>query len=359
MRNIGVIGCGDISGIYMKNLTKSFSNTRLVACASRTFANAAKTAEAYGIAACTVEELLQNPEIEIVVNLTTPGAHYSINDAILSSGKHLYTEKPFALTREEGRNLLARAKEKNLLIGSAPDTVLGAGIQTCRKLIDEGLIGEPVAAVAFMMNHGPEGWHPNPEFYYQVGGGPMFDMGPYYLTALVNLMGPVRKVSAFTRITFPQRTITSKAKYGKVIDVEVPTHVAGLLEFHNGAVGTLITSFDVWGTQVPRIEIYGTEGTLSVPDPNTFGGPVRMKLKNQSDFSEVPLGHPYQENSRGLGVAEMAHALDSSRKNRLNGELAYHVLDIMHGFHDAADTGNHILLDSSCEKPEPMPVTPL
>lgn len=357
MRNIGVIGCGDISGIYLTNLTRRFRNTRVIACASRTPERTIKIAEAYGIMACTVEELLQNPEIEIVLNLTTPDAHYAISDAILSAGKHLYTEKPLAITRDEGKKLLAKAKEKNLLIGSAPDTILGAGLQTCRKLIDEGLIGEPVSAVAFMMNHGPEDWHPNPEFYYQIGGGPMFDMGPYYLSALVHLIGPVKKVSAFTRITFPQRTITSEVKYGKVIEVEVPTHVAGLLEFHNGAVGTLITSFDVWAAQVPRIEIYGTEGTLSVPDPNTFGGPVRVRLKNQSDFSDIPLSHPYEENSRGLGVADMVQALDANRTNRVSGQLAYHVLDIMHGFHDAAGSGRHVFLESFCERPAPMSAT--
>lgn len=357
MRNIGVIGCGDISGIYLTNLTKRFHNTRVIACAGRTPERTVRTAETYGITACSVEDLLRNPEIEVVLNLTTPDAHYSISDAILSAGKHLYTEKPLAITREEGKKLLAKAKDKNLLIGSAPDTFLGAGLQTCRKLIDEGLIGEPVSAVAFMMNHGPESWHPNPEFYYQIGGGPMFDMGPYYLTALVHLIGPVKKVSAFTRITFPQRTITSEMKYGKVIDVEVPTHVAGLLEFHNGAVGTLITSFDVWAAQVPRIEIYGTEGTLSVPDPNTFGGPVRVRFKNQSDFRDIPLSHPYAENSRGLGVADMVQALDDNRINRANGLLSYHVLDIMHSFHDSADSGRHVFVDSFCERPEPMPVT--
>jgi predicted dehydrogenase len=358
-KKIGIIGCGDISGIYLSNLIKVFRNTEVVACASRTWENTAAKAGKFGIRAFSVDELLQSPEIDIVLNLTTPNVHFAVSDAILSAGKHLYTEKPLAITREEGKLLLRKAREKNLMIGSAPDTVLGSGIQTCRKLIDDGWIGEPIAVTAFMMNHGTESWHPNPEFYYQIGGGPMFDMGPYYLTTLVNLVGPVRKVSAFTSITFPQREITSEKKYGKMIDVEVPTHVAGLLEFHNGAVGTLITSFDVWATQVPRIEIYGTEGTLAVPDPNTFGGPVRLKRKNHSDFSDIPLSHPYAENSRGLGVADMVSALEANGINRLNGELAYHVLDIMHGFHDSANTGRHICLESTCEKPAPMPGTTL
>jgi len=358
-RKIGVIGCGDISGIYLSNLIRVFRNTEVVACAGRTYEHSAEKAAEFGLKALTIGELLQNPEIELVVNLTVPKAHYTVSDAILSAGKHLYTEKPLATTREEGKTLLKKAKEKGLMIGAAPDTVLGAGIQTCRKLIDDGWIGKPIAATAFMMSHGTESWHPNPEFYYQVGGGPMFDMGPYYLTALVNLIGPVKKVSAFTGTAFPQRMITTEKKYGKIIDVEVPTHVAGLLEFQNGAVGTLVTSFDIWATQLPRIEIYGTEGTLSVPDPNTFGGPVRLRCKSHLDFSEIPLSHPYAENSRGLGVAEMVDALDNSQINRLNGDLSYHVLDIMHAFHDSANTGRHICVESTCQQPEPMPGTTL
>ncbi|MBP7176095.1 MAG: Gfo/Idh/MocA family oxidoreductase [Thermoclostridium sp.] len=353
-KKIGIIGCGDISGIYLSNLTKVFRNTEVVACASRTYENAAAKAQEFGIMACSTDELLQNPGIDIVLNLTTANVHYSVSDAILSAGKHLYTEKPLAVTREEGKALLRKAREKKLMIGSAPDTVLGSGIQTCRKLIDDGWIGKPIAATAFMMSHGPESWHPNPEFFYQIGGGPMFDMGPYYLTALVNLIGPVKKVSAFTAMAFPQRMITTEVKYGKIIDVEVPTHVAGLLEFESGAVVTLVTSFDVWVTQVPRIEIYGTEGTLSVPDPNTFGGPVFLRRENHSAFNDIPLSHPYHENSRGVGVADMANALESNTINRVNGELAYHVLDIMNAFHDSANSGSHISLESTCRKPEPM-----
>lgn len=354
-RKIGIIGCGNISGIYFKNLINTFQNTEVVACADLVAERAEAKAEEFDVSACSVEELLQNPEIEIVVNLTTPQAHYEVCNDVLSAGKHVYVEKPLCLTREDGKKLLQKAKEKNLLIGSAPDTFLGAGIQTCRKLIDDGWIGEPVAATAFMTCHGHESWHPDPEFYYQVGGGPMFDMGPYYLTALVNLIGPVEKVSGFTNITFPTRTITSEKKYGKIVDVEVPTHIAGLLEFKNGAIGTIITSFDVWGAQLPRIEIYGSEGTISVPDPNTFGGPVHIMRKNHKEFSPIPLSHPYAENSRGLGVSDMVRALNTGKKNRANAELSYHVLDIMHGFHDSANTGRHILLESTCDKPEAMP----
>jgi predicted dehydrogenase len=353
-KGIGIIGCGAISNIYLTNLTKVFRNTTVVACADILPERSEEKAAKYGVKACSVDELLKNPDIEIVVNLTIPKAHYEVCDAALSHGKHVYVEKPLCLTREEGKKLIRKAEEKNLLIGSAPDTFLGAGIQTCRKLIDDGWIGEPVAATAFMLCHGHESWHPDPEFYYMQGGGPMFDMGPYYLTALINLIGPVKKVTGLTNITFPQRTITSEKKYGKVIDVEVPTHVAGLMEFSNGAIGTIITSFDVWASQLPRIEIYGSEGTLIVPDPNKFGGPVHIKRKDHKEFHQIPLTHPYEENSRGLGVADMVRALESNQPHRANGELAYHVLDIMHAFHDSANTGRHVNIESTCSKPEAM-----
>jgi Predicted dehydrogenases and related proteins len=223
-------------------------------------------------------------------------------------------------------------------------------------LIDDGAIGQPVAAVAFMVNHGPEHWHPDPDFYYQIGAGPMFDMGPYYLTALVNLIGPVRRVTGSARITTPERTITSAPKFGTTIRVNTPTHVAGLLDFASGAVGTIITSFDVWGSTLPRIEIYGTEGTLSVPDPNTFGGPVRLNRAGSREWEDVPLTHGYAENSRGIGLADMAAAIRSGRPHRANGALAYHVLDLMHAFHDASDQGRHIEVESTCERPAPLPV---
>ncbi|MFN2108494.1 MAG: Gfo/Idh/MocA family protein, partial [Anaerolineae bacterium] len=219
-----------------------------------------------------------------------------------------------------------------------------------------GWIGEPIGATAFMMCHGHESWHPAPEFYYKVGGGPMFDMGPYYLTALVNLMGPVEQVSGATRITFPTRTITSQPLHGTIVDVEVPTHVVGTLEFANGAIGTIITSFDVWAAELPRIEIYGTEGTLSVPDPNTFGGPVRVRRAGASEWSEIPLTHGYAENSRGIGVADMAYGLQSGRPHRASGDLAYHVLDVMHAIHDAANEGRRVTLESTCERPAPLPL---
>ena len=303
-----------------------------------------------------VEALLADPDIDIVLNLTTPNAHGSIALAALEAGKSVYNEKPLALSREEGQAMLKLADQKNLRVGCAPDTFLGGGIQTCRKLIDEGAIGQPVAATAFMMSRGHEHWHPNPSFYYKPGGGPMFDMGPYYLTALVNLLGPVTRVTGSTSMTRSERLITSEPQHGTLIQVEVPTHVAGLLDFESGAIGTIITSFDIQGANLPRIEIYGTEGSLSVPDPNTFGGPVQLLSTKNREWETKSLSHGYTENSRGIGLADMAYALVSGRAHRANGALAYHVLDIMHAFQDATEQSQHISIQSTVERPSPLPL---
>lgn len=353
---VGIIGCGNISGIYFANLTKKFAVTELVACADLDFERAKAKAEEFGVKAVTVDELLADPQIRIIVNLTIPKAHAQVCLAAIDAGKSVHVEKPFAVTREEGKKILERAKEKGVLVGAAPDTFMGSGIQTCRKLIDEGWIGTPLAVTAVMLCHGHESWHPDPEFYYEEGGGPMFDMGPYYLTALVNLLGPVRRVTASTCISLPQRTITSEKKNGKVIDVKVPTHIAGVMDFHSGVVGTIITSFDVWGHNMPGIEIYGSEGTIVVPDPNSFGGPVMLKRFNSQEWTQMPLAFPHEENSRGVGVADMAMALLTGRKNRANGDLGYHVLELMHGFHDASNSNTHYIVESTCERPATLPM---
>ncbi len=354
---VGLVGCGTISAIYLKNAQR-LAAFDIVACADLVPERVHARAAEYGVPkASGVAALLADPEIEIVLNLTIPNAHAEIALAALEAGKSVYNEKPLAISRADGRRMLEIARAKGLRVGCAPDTFLGGGIQTCRKVIDDGGIGQPVAAVAFMMNHGPEHWHPDPDFYYQTGGGPMFDMGPYYLTALATLIGPVRRVTGSARITAPERTIMSEPKHGTTIRVGVPTHIAGVMDFVSGAVGTIITSFDVWGSTLPRIEIYGTEGTLSVPDPNTFGGPVRLNRPREQGWEDVPLTHPNAENSRGIGLADMAAALRSGRPHRASGELAYHVLDLMHAFHDASDAGAHIDITSTCERPAPLPIS--
>jgi predicted dehydrogenase len=361
---VGVVGCGNICDVYFKNMINRFEALDVVACSDLDAERAATKAEEYGVRACTTDELLADPEIEIVVNLTPPVGHASVAQAAVEAGKSVYNEKPLTITRDDGRKLLDTAKANGVRVGGAPDTFLGAAPQACRKLIDDGVIGRPVAATAFMMCHGHETWHPSPEFFYKPGGGPMFDMGPYYLTALVNMLGPARRVTGSAQITFPERTITSEPKNGTVIEVEIPTHIAGIIDFlpstgsgqGTGAVCTIITSFDVWANNLPCIEVHGTEGSLSVPDPNQFDGEVRVKRFDDEDWLDVPLTHSYAEESRGVGVADMATALRSGRPHRASGELTYHVLDIMHAFGDASQSGRHIELESTCPRPAPMPV---
>ncbi len=351
---IGIVGCGTISSIYLKNC-KAFENLDVVACADLDLSRAQAQAEKFGIArACPVDELLADTAVRLVVNLTTPDAHGSVGLAAVSAGMSVYNEKPLAVTREAARAMIDAACANGVRVGGAPDTFLGAGLQTCRKLIDDGTIGQPVAATAFFGNHGPEHWHPNAGFYYQPGAGPMFDMGPYYLTALVALLGPVRRVTGSAHASFSERIITSQPLYGTRVPVNTPTHIAGVLDFANGAVGSVITSFDIWGHNLPHIEIYGTEGTLSAPDPNTFGGHVSVRV-GRGEWDAVPLVPGYAENSRGLGVADLAAALCSGRRHRANDQLAYHVLDIMHAIHDASRSGEHVDLTSVCERPDPLP----
>ena len=352
----GIIGCGNISGVYFE-AGRKFEIFDVVACADMV-ADRAKTkaAEFEGVEARTVDALLGDPSIEIVINLTIPGAHAEIGIAALEKGKSVYSEKPMAIRREDGRALLEMAGIKGRLVGGAPDTFMGAGIQTCRKLMDDGWIGEPVAATAFMLSPGHERWHPDPGFFYRPGGGPMLDMGPYYVTALVNLIGPVARLTGATRITHPERTITSQPLYGEKIKVEVPTHLAGILEFQCGAVGTIVTSFDVWHHELPRIEIYGTEGSISVPDPNSFGGPVKLRRAGAETWSDMPLSHGYEEQSRGVGVADMAYSMRSGRPHRASGELTFHVLDVMESIQESAESGRHITLESTCSRPAPLPL---
>ena len=352
---IGVIGCGNISGAYF-TAGLTFQNLEIAACADLDLSRARAKAEEFKIPkACTVKELLADRDIEIVVNLTIPKAHAEVALAALDAGKHVYGEKPLAVTRMDGQKILAKAKARRLRVGSAPDTFFGGGIQTCRKLIDDGWIGKPVAASAFMTCPGHESWHPSPEFYYDIGGGPMLDMGPYYLTALVNLLGPIARVSGSARTTHAKRMITSQPLNGKIMNVKALTHYSTVLDFAQGTICSMIMSFDIKVAQLPRIEIYGTEGTLSVPDPNTFGGPVSIGGKGK-DWVEVPLTHGYTDNNRSIGVADMALAIESGRAHRASGELAFHVLDAMEAAADASAKGKAITLASTCKRPAALPL---
>jgi predicted dehydrogenase len=351
---VGLIGCGYISEIYLRNAAR-FASYEIVACADAVPDRALEKAAEHGIPyVMTVGDLLAEPDIEVVLNLTTPDAHAAIAQSALDAGKGVYNEKPLTISLAEGARLVETAQQSGLRLGAAPDTFLGAGLQTCRQLLDEGVIGEPVAATAFMLNHGHEGWHPQPDFYYQLGGGPLFDMGPYYLTALVSLLGPIRRVTGSARASFSERTIRSQPRAGERIPVEVPTHLASVLDFASGPIGTLVTSFDVWADNTPQLEIYGSEGSLSVPDPNTFGGPVRLRLVGDDDWRDVPVTLPYADNSRGLGLADMAAALRSGEPHRASGDLAYHVLEVMHAVETASSEGRHIEIVSAPARPEPL-----
>jgi predicted dehydrogenase len=367
-QRIGIVGIGKISGVYLKNLTGMFGKRVAVnAVTDIVEERAAQAAAEYHVRHIkTVDEIIRDPDVDIILNITQPRFHHTVAMKAVSNGKHVYNEKPLCVTHEEAVELLRTAKVKNVRVGGAPDTFLGAGIQTCRKIIDEGWIGRPIAANAFMLCHGHEHWHPAPEFYYKQGGGPMFDMGPYYLTALVNLLGPVARVSGSAQKGQAERVIGSEPLKGTVITVDIPTHVTGVLDFVSGAAGLIVTSFDVWSSSMPTIEIYGTEGTLQVPDPNYFRGEVRIRRFQEECWSRIPLVLPIPDNPkdkddwqlfnnwRGIGITDMAEAIAEGRSHRASGELASHVLEIMHGIHDASASGKYYEMKSTCSRPKPM-----
>jgi len=343
---VGIIGCGNISDIYMTNLSKRFPRVKLLACADMLMDRAQAKAGQYGIEARTIDKLLASADIDIVVDLTIPLAHAEVNLKILEAGKHVYSEKPLAATRADGARIMAKAKEKKLLVGGAPDTFLGAGIQTCSRLIREGAIGKPLGGTANMLCPGHESWHPDPGFYYKPGGGPVLDMGPYYITALTELIGPVAAVSAYAGSNFAGRTIGSGPKQGQKIQVDVATHVNGLLRFESGAVINLSMSFDVQKSTLPNIEIWGTEGSMIVPDPNTFSGPVRVFRRGGDSWTEEAVPEEWSDNSRGLGVADMASTLLDGTAQRASGQRCFHVLDVMESLHDAAAQGRECAISS-------------
>lgn len=349
---IAMIGVGSISGIYLKNITELFSELKLVGVCDLIRERAEKAKEAWHVPKIydTMYDAFQDPEVDIVLNLTRPYEHYEVTKAALESGKAVYSEKPLGATLEEGMKLVELAEKNGLMLGGAPDTFLGAGIQTCRKLIDDGMIGKPLGAAAFMICHGHETWHPDPEFYYKFGGGPMMDMGPYYITALVNLLGGVKTITGVTTKGFEQRVITSEPKKGTVIDVDVPTTVHGILQFDSGAVGTIFTTFDVHYDTQARLEIYGTEGTLKVPDPNCFGGPIYLLRPEDGTFKEIPLMYDYKENSRGLGLADMAKAMKDGRTARADYKQTLHVLEILTSFERSSASGKALTLETHYER---------
>jgi predicted dehydrogenase len=357
---VGVVGCGMVSKPYFKNLTAS-PDVAVVACADQDNERARVRAQEFGVPrACSTDELLADPEVELVVNLTVPTAHAEISLAALAAGKHVYSEKPLATTREAASRILEAADTGGLIVACAPDTVLGAGVQTCLRLLEQGDLGEPLAGAGFMFSFGPENFHANPAFFYQPGGGPLLDVGPYYVTTLILLLGAVRRVTGMARILYPDRTANRGPSNGKTFSVSTPTWITAVIEFESGAQASLITSFGISGTGLPNMQVYCTKGILGVPDPNTFGGPVRFRPNDlEAVWREVPLLYNHTDGSndfRGLGAVEAALAFRDGRQPRLAGQLAYHALDVMLSILESAAGGRHVEVSSSCRLPPLMPV---
>ena len=353
---IGVVGAGQISHAYLGTLRR-LSNVEVMAVCDldETRARAAAGATP-GARPLDAAGLLTADDVDLVLNLTIPAAHADVALASIAAGKHVYGEKPVAVTTRQAREVLAAAARAGVRVGCAPDTVLGTGVQTARACLDAGQIGTPVAATAFMVTPGHERWHPNPEFYYQPGGGPLFDMGPYYLTALITLLGPVRRVTGMAAAPRATRIIGSGPRAGTEIEVAVATHVTGVLEHASGALSTLVMSFDVWAGQLPHIEVYGTGGSLSVPDPNAFSGPVRIFRGGTEGWADVAEAGGYRGADRGYGVSDLASALSTCTPHRASGEVAYHVLDVMEGLLAAAGSGQATDITSSCDRPAAAPL---
>ena len=359
MKKVGMVGAGNISGIYLKNFREVFKDVELVAVCDLIRERAEKAQELNNIPKLydTMEELFADPEIDIILNITRPYQHYAVSKAALLAGKHVYSEKPLGADLAEGEELVRLAAEKGLTIGGAPDTFMGAGIQTCRKLIDEGLIGTPIGGRFVMASHGVESWHTDPDFYYQRGGGPMLDMGPYYLTAMINLLGGIKEVYAYSNTAHATRLITAEPHVGEIIQVNTPTHYEAFVTLESGLRVSLLTSFDIYKSKQPKIEIYGTKGTLLVPDPNCFGGPIEFFDGEKQEWIELPLEFDYAENSRCLGLDDLAKALESGRRGRTTSRQTFHVLEAMCGIMKSAETGKPYTMTSRFEREAPMDPT--
>ena len=351
---VGIIGAGVIASQYLEQLT-TYPDVEVRAIGDLRPAAAAARAQEYGVPAHgPVETVLDDPDIEIVVNLTIPAAHFEVSSRILEAGKHIWSEKPLTTTREDASALLALARERELRLGAAPDTVLGAGVQGALRALSEGTIGQPRSALAQFRSCGPESWHPNPDFLFQRGAGPLHDMGPYYLTSLVLAYGPVTSVSAVGSQVTSSRTIGSGPRAGESFAVEVPTRVDGLLRFAAGPSAAVQFSFDEAFDRPPVLELTGSLGTIALPDPNEFSGPTRTARRGAADWADhEPVG---AAGGRGLGALEMARALRAGRPHRLTGDLAAHVLDIMISLDEATTTAGAIQLTSTVTAPELLPV---
>jgi predicted dehydrogenase len=353
--SVGIVGVGKISEQYLATLP-SLPVLRLVAVADLDIDRARRVATEHGVRALTVDELLAAPDVDVVLNLTIPSAHVEIGTRALQAGKHVFAEKPLGLEPAPARAMLDLADSLGLRVGSAPDTVLGTGVQTARTVVDSGAIGAPIAASVFWSAPGHERWHHAPAFYYQPGGGPLLDMGPYYLTALVHLFGPVVRVFGRSTRSDRSRTIETGPLAGSTIPVDVDTHVSAVLEHAGGITSTVTVSFEIWQTRSPLFEVYGTGGTVAVPDPNMFSEPVEIATRDDPQWRRIPHSAGYRDAARGIGLADLAEAIGHDRPHRAGGRLALHVLEIMDAVVRSSAAHAAIEIESSVERPEPVPL---
>ena len=359
MLGVGIVGCGNISEAYLK-LAPLFRDFEIRAVADLDASRAERRAGQFGVRAETVEGLLRARDVDAVVNLTVPAAHHAVTRAILEAGKHAYSEKPFVLSVEEGERLRELAAAKGLRVGSAPDTFLGGAHQRARALVDEGALGRVLGGSAHVMGHGMEGWHPDPDFFFRPGGGPVLDMGPYYVTWLVNVLGPVRSVAATAKAGFPTRTIGVGPREGEVLEVSTATDVQAILEFASGATVAFGASWDVWAHRHPNLELYGETASLYVPDPNFFGGPVTLaRDEEEASGWDHPFGvdnHAMHDgtpvaNWRGAGLADMARAIAEGRPHRCSLDLALHVVDVLLSVLRAGEERAWVEVGTTCARP--------
>lgn len=361
---VGVIGCGNISKTYFARAPE-FRGIEMRACADINMDAAKARAKEFKLRAETVEDLLKAKDIDIVVNLTVPAVHYEVSKQAIDAGKHVYSEKPFVLAIKDGLDLKKRAEKKGVRIGSAPDTFLGGSHQLARHLIDTGKLGKITSGTCHVMSHGMEHWHPNPDFFFQPGGGPILDLGPYYIANLIQLIGPVKRVAALSSIPAKERTISSKPRAGEKIPVTTPTTILALMEFESGAVFTFNASWDVWDNGHSPMELYGEAGTIHMPDPNFFGGELRY-TKGEKPVKTLPKwDHPFSRanekhahgmmaNYRTAGLADMALSIMQGRPHRCSLELANHVIDVMTGILKSGETKKFVEMQTTCERPEPL-----
>ncbi|WP_152046302.1 Gfo/Idh/MocA family protein [Aureimonas psammosilenae] len=365
VQRIGLVGCGVISGIYLHNASL-FRDITFTACADMRPESAKARADEYGIRALTLDELYRSEEVDIVLNLTNPEAHAEVALKALEAGKHVYGEKPLATSLADGQAIMDLAARHGLRVGSAPDTILGPGIQTCRRLVEDGTLGHVMSGVASIMSRGMENWHPAPAYYFRAGGGPVLDMGPYYISTLVTLLGPVSKVTAGGRIGLAERVVTAEGpNVGQRIVPEVPTTIHAILTFASGAQVTLLASWDVWNHGHRPIELHGENASLRVPDPNFMDGPVEIATTRE-DWEKVDTGNslysvlnypfaaPKYANYRGLGLADMASGIETGRPHRADGALAFHTLDVMLSILQAAEEERTVSIRSTCPTPAPL-----